>query len=400
LMMLIRLGEPHEPVQMQRMMLRLAEFVIAHRKPLFWGNLLVILALAACIPLNKFGDNYVEFFDDSIRFHNDAEFVNERLMGQQMLEYPIPAGGPGGVNEPEFQRQLEALGEWFAQQPETRKVTSMVDLMKNLNQTISGGDAAQYKLPETRARSAQYLLFYEMSLPVGVDLTDIINIDKSAAKLTVMLDTISSEELIALDQRAVAWMRANLPESMVVHASGVPVMFAHVARRNFESMIVGTGLAFGLISTLLLLAFKSLRLGLISLVPNLVPAIVGFGVWGLLVGQAGMSLAVVVSLTLGIVVDDTVHLLSKYRRAREERGLSAEDAIRYAFSSVGMALWITSAVLVLGFCLIMISSFTLTVHLGALTAVVIACALLADFFFLPPLLMKLDSQQQSLAADR
>ncbi len=389
-MQVIPLGKPREQVQIQHWMEALAEFVIRHRRALFVANLLIIVGLATCIPLNQFGDNYVEYFDDSIRFRKDAEFVNERLMGQQVLEYPIQAEGPGGVNDPEFLAHLEALVHWFEQQPETRKASSMINLMKKLNQTMHGDDPASHRLPETREEAAQYLFFYEMSLPAGVDLSHMINMDKSAAKLTVMLDTITSEELIELDERARAWMADNLPGYMLTRASSISVLFAHIARRNFSSMIVGTGLAFLFISLLLLLAFRSVRLGFISLVPNLVPAAMGFGIWGLLVGQVGMSLSVVVSLTLGIVVDDTVHLLSKYRRARVERGLSAEDAIRYAFSSVGMALWITSIVLIVGFAVIMASSFILTVHMGALVAIIIACALFADFFFLPPLLMRLD----------
>ncbi len=389
-MQVIPLGPPREQVRIQHWMEALAEFVIRHRKTLFLSNLLLIIGLAVCIPLNSFGDNYVEYFDDSIQFRKDAEFVNDRLMGQQVLEYPIPSAEPGGVNEPEFLNNLAALVAWFETQPETRKASSVINLMKNLNQTMNGGDESQFRLPTSREEAAQYLFFYEMSLPAGVDLSHLVNMDKSSAKLTVMLDTITSEELIALDEKARAWMEANLPDYMYTRASSISVLFAHIARRNFTSMIVGTGLAFLLISILLLMAFRSLRLGLISLVPNLVPAIMGFGIWGLLVGQVGMSLSVVVSLTLGIVVDDTVHLLSKYRRARVERGLSSEDAIRYAFSSVGMALWITSIVLVVGFSITMASSFMLTVHMGALTAIIIACALFADFFFLPPLLMGLD----------
>lgn len=389
-MQVIPLGKPREQVRIQHWMEALAEWVIRHRRALFIGNFLVIIGLAACIPLNSFGDNYVEYFDKDIQFRKDAEFINERLMGQQVLEYPIPAAEPGGVNDPEFLNHLAALVAWFEQQPETRKASSVINLMKNLNQTMNGGAEDQHRLPATREEAAQYLFFYEMSLPAGVDLSHLVNMDKSAAKLTVMLDTITSEELIALDERARAWMADNLPDYMYTRASSISVLFAHIARRNFSSMIIGTGLAFLLISLLLLMAFRSLRLGFISLVPNLVPAIMGFGIWGLLVGKVGMSLSVVVSLTLGIVVDDTVHLLSKYRRARVERGLSAEDAIRYAFSSVGMALWITSVVLVVGFSITMASSFMLTVHMGALTAIIIACALFADFLFLPPLLMGLD----------
>ena len=116
-----------------------------------------------------------------------------------------------------------------------------------------------------------------------------------------------------------------------------------------------------------------------------------FGFWALINGQIGLSISVVAAMTLGIVVDDTVHFLSKYLRARREQGLSAEDAIRYAFSTVGVALWVTSAALIAGFLVLSTSSFELNSGMGLLTAIVIAFALIADFLFLPPLLLILDS---------
>ena len=172
-------------------------------------------------------------------------------------------------------------------------------------------------------------------------------------------------------------------------------MFAHIARHNFQSMILGTGLAFLFISLLLLVAFKSLRLGLVSIVPDLVPAIMGFGVWGLLVGKVGMSLSVVGSLTLGIVVDDTVHFLSKYRRARFEHSKDAEDSVRYAFSTVGTALWVSTFVLVIGFAILALSPFKVNAMLGLMVALTVACALIIDFLLLPSLLIALDRRKKA-----
>jgi len=133
-----------------------------------------------------------------------------------------------------------------------------------------------------------------------------------------------------------------------------------------------------------------LRLGLASLVPNLVPAAMGFGIWGWTVGEVGLSLSMVTAMTLGIVVDDTVHFLSKYRRARLELGCAPPDAVRVAFRTVGRALVTTSLVLVAGFVVVSLSSFELNAGMGKLTALVIALALMADFLLLPPLLMKID----------
>jgi predicted RND superfamily exporter protein len=155
-----------------------------------------------------------------------------------------------------------------------------------------------------------------------------------------------------------------------------------------------------LISAILVFALRSLRIGLISVVPNLVPIAMAFGLWGVFVGQVGLALSVVSGMTLGIVVDDTVHFLSKYLRAQRERGLDAADAVRYAFSTVGTALWVTSLVLVLGFGILAFSKFELNAGMGLLTAITIGLALLADFLFLPTLLMKFGVRKHETAVDR
>lgn len=167
-------------------------------------------------------------------------------------------------------------------------------------------------------------------------------------------------------------------------------MFAYIGKRNIISMLIGTSIALVLISLILVFALRSLKIGLISLIPNLAPAAMGFGLWGLLYGQVGLGLSIVAGLTIGIVVDDTVHFLSKYLRARREQGMNSQDAVRYAFNTVGVALLVTTVVLVAGFLVLSQSSFKLNSDMGLLTSITIALALLADFIFLPPLLMKAD----------
>src|SRR5690606_856178 len=142
--------------------------------------------------------------------------------------------------------------------------------------------------------------------------------------------------------------RNNAP-ALYTQGASPAVMFAHIGQRNIKSMLIGTTLALILISGVLIVALRSWKYGLISLLPNLLPGIVAFGLWGLLVGQIGLALSVVAGMTLGIVVDDTVHFLSKYLRARREKNLNAEDAVRYAFASVGVALFVTTLVLMAGF---------------------------------------------------
>ena len=157
-------------------------------------------------------------------------------------------------------------------------------------------------------------------------------------------------------------------------------------------MLGGTTIALVLISLIMIVALRSFKLGLTSMVPNLVPAAMGFGIWGMFVGEVGLALSVVTSMTLGIVVDDTVHYMSKYQRARVEKGYDSEQAVRYAFTSVGRALVVTSVVLIAGFLVLAFSAFKLNSGMGLLTALVIALALLADFLLLPTLLMKIEDK--------
>ena len=140
------------------------------------------------------------------------------------------------------------------------------------------------------------------------------------------------------------------------------------------------------------MAFRSLKLGLISLIPNLAPAGIAFGIWGLIDGQINLGVSIVAGMTLGIVVDDTVHFISKYRKAKIEKGLNTHEAVTYAFSTIGVAMWITSAVLIGGFLVLSFSHFTVNSEMGLLTAITISAALLMDFLFLPPLLMSLDKK--------
>ena len=145
------------------------------------------------------------------------------------------------------------------------------------------------------------------------------------------------------------WLKNNVQASMHTDGASPTIMFSNIGERNIKSMLFGTTIALLLISLILVFALRSVKIGLLSLVPNLVPAALAFGLWGMTVGQIGLALSIVTGMTLGIVVDDTVHFLSKYLRARREKGLSSQDAVRYAFNTVGLALVVTSLVLIAGF---------------------------------------------------
>ena len=367
---------------------RFADFVIARRTFLLGSVSLVIVVLIIGIPRIELSDNMAQYFDDRYEFRRDTDYVIDNLTGLDKLEYSLSAGREGGITDPDYLRKVDAFAEWYRQQPEVTHVQAFSDIMKRLNKNMHGDDPTFYRLPEDPELAAQYLLLYELSLPFGSDLNDRIDVAKSATRLVVTTKNAWSRDIRELDKRAQVWLRANAP-AFVQEASGLSVVFAHLSLRNINSMLRGTITAMALISFILIWIFKSVRIGLLSLLPNFIPAIMSFGLWGYLVGHVGIASSVVIAVVFGIVVDDTVHFLSKYLKARRE-GLPAPEAVRSAFHMVGHALWTTTAVLSVGFLVFATSGFEVSWALGLLVTITIVFALVADFLLLPTLLIAID----------
>jgi uncharacterized protein len=368
----------------------LGNWVIHNRNILFWGMIIIIAFLSVQIPRNNIDEKFNEYFDTRYQFRLDNDYVEEHLTGFESIEYSLGAGESGGISNPEYLKKVDAFADWYRKQPGVMYVGTLTDTMKRLNKNMHGDDPSYYRLPEERDLSAQYLLLYELSLPFGLDLNNQINIDKSSTRFTAILESVSTNHALNLEKSAQKWLKENAPPEMISHGASPLIMFSHIALRNIESMMTGTVLALLLISAILIAVLRSFKLGLISTIPNMVPLIMTFGIWGGLVGEIGLAVSVVAPVALGIIVDDTVHFLSKFRRARVELGKSTEEAVRYSFHTVGTALLLTSVILVCGFLVLTYSGFRMNAQLGFMTTISILCALVADFLFLPALLMKLD----------
>lgn len=374
-----------------KLMAKFAKFVIAKQKILLVGNALIILLLASLVPLNELNDQFVSYFDETIEFRRDSDYAAEHLTGVYYIDYALGTEQSGGISDPDYLADVAKFTLHLRTTPEVIHVQTISDTFKRLNKNMHGDDPAWHRLPEERELAAQYLLLYEMSLPYGLDLNNQIDIDKSATKIAVTLKTLTSNEVIAFDNKTMRWLHKNTT-NIKPYSSGPTIMFAHLGKRNIYSMLTGTTIALLCISLILIFFFGSLKYGLLSLIPNLTPALAAFGIWAVTVGEVGIGLSIVTGMTLGIVVDDTVHFLSKYLRARREKGLSAEDAVTYAFNSVGIALLVTSLVLIAGFMILAQSHFYLNSSMGLLTSVVILLALIIDLTFLPALLMKFSNK--------
>lgn len=346
------------------------------------------LVLTGLAFLNVLDDRYVQYFGESLTFRQDTDYVDRNLTGIYTIEYPLRARGADGINDPAFLAEVDAFSEWLRTQPEVTHVFSVVDILKKLNMNMHRDDRSWYRVPDNRKLAAQYLLTYELSLPQGVNLVDRIDVNRSAVRLTANLRNVSSRQALDLETRAQSWMNQHMPADMRVAGTGATLMFAHIGQRNILAMISGELLGMALVSLLMILFLRSARLGLLSMIPNLLPAGVAIGIWYLTVGEIGLPSSVVAAMTLGILTDDTVHFLEKY--ARSHRSMGARDALARAFQEAGPAIWITSLVLISGFGVLALSSFRLNSDLGILTVIILAVGLVGDFVLLPAVVLSLE----------
>ena len=367
---------------------RLGRFVVSRRVILLCSFGVLTVALMAGISRIELKENWLELLGESYEFRRSTDFISENFTGVEAFEYSLNSGQEGGVTDVEYLSQVDAFAEWYRAQPEVAHVFAISDIMKRLNKNLNGDDPEFYTIPDSSDLAAQYLLLYEFSLPVGLDLNNLVDVERSASRVTVVLASVSTNEKVELDDRAQAWLRQNAP-NLETGAAGVSIVAAHSIQKNIKNMLIGTITAMGIVSLLLVFIFRSVRLGLISLIPNFVPAAMAMGLWGYAVGAVGNAAAVVTAIAFGIIVDDTIHFMTKYIRARKS-GLLPEESVQSAFRSVGKALLATTVVFALGFMVFGASGMATNQALGLLVGTTVIIALLADFLFLPPLLIVLE----------
>ncbi|GAA3631851.1 efflux RND transporter permease subunit [Flavivirga jejuensis] len=365
----------------------LGNYVIKQPVRLTIISVLVIGGLTFLATKNTFNDEFVNYFDETVAFRTDTDYIRDNLTGIYNIEYSIGSGESGGINNPEYLKGLNAFEDWLNEQPEVIHVNAFSEVARRVNRSMHGDNESYYRVPDNRDEAAQYLLLYELSLPFGLDLNNQINVDKSETRVTVTVDNITSADMIAFSKKGEDWLRHNTPEAM--HAIGVSptLMFSKLGFRQAESMLTGNIIALILISLVLMLALKNFKLGLLSIIPNVTPVLVGFGIWALYKAQINTGMVIVFGMTLGIIVDDTVHFMSKFLRARRELGYDAKQAVVYAFETVGKALVTTTIVLLAGFAVLSTSSFALNSYMARITVIIILAALIIDFILLPSLLI-------------
>ncbi len=367
---------------------RFGRLVVSNRSAVLYASSAVIAALLAGTSRIEPDEHHLKALDDRYEYRQSVDFASEKFTGLEIFEYSLSAGRDGGVTNSQYLLQVEAFANWYRQQPEVVHVFGITDIIKRLNKNINGDNLEHYAIPNDSDLIAQYLLLYEFSLPVGVDLKNLIDVSRSATRMTIVVRALSTRKLLSLDRRAQRWLTKNAPD-LTMGTTGATIVNAHSTKRNFALMLVGMITAMAIVSFILALIFKSVRFGLISTVPNFLPVSIALGFWGYVAGDIGVAAALVTIVAFGFIVDNTVHFMIKYLRSNRV-GMMPAESIQSAFNSMGRASATTTLIFALGFLVFSASGITNNQELALLMVLTLVITLLVDFLFFPPLLMLLD----------
>lgn len=390
LILLLPVKKVPEPLGVKGFINFVAKLVANHGKQLFWGSLLLIVVTFAMLPLNKVDFDRFSFIDKDSDFHTVISALAEKIGNDQSLVYSINSGKYYGITEPEFLRKIEKFSIWLEEQPQTSFVTSYTGFLKNRNMAENDNDPAWEVLPEDNLQIIDYLVGYQLVQEIEPQLEPIFNSEYSAIRMVVGTSNLSNVQLLDFSEEIEDWITLNMDPAYDVMHGDNSILYARLNKMISLQLMEGFTLSFLLITATLLVGLKSVRYGLLSMIPNLFPATIVFGIWGLLVGELSPYILMLFSISIGLVVDDSVHVLSKYIVARRE-GESPEAAVQYSLDKAGSAITITTLSLAVGTFILVLSNTFYYQNVALLLTPIIIVALLLDLLFLPPLLVRFDN---------
>ncbi|MFD0963084.1 efflux RND transporter permease subunit [Pseudofulvibacter geojedonensis] len=377
----------------QRGFKKLGVFLIRQPKQVLVVVTIVFLGLSAFVVKNEINDMFLDYFDQDMKIIKDTKFTVDNLTGIYSMEFSLGTGTEQGVTDPAYLKKVEEFENWFLSQDKVIDVSAFTETIRTINRTMNNDNPEYYRIPEDKKLISQYLLLYEMNLPIGRDINNMVNLDKSASRFRVSFENLYTKDLKKLENAANQWLVDNSPKEMWFQGTSNSVIVNHMTENNVNFMVKGFLIAILFITFLIILSTKSLKFGMLSLIPNIMPGLIAFGIWGLLVGKVGMALTFVTSITLGIIVDDTIHFLVKYLDIKRNNDSTTKQAVLKTLETVGPSLMNTSIILISGFGILMLSPFALNSSMGLMSAITIAFALLFDLLFLPCLILLVDKKR-------
>ena len=360
---------------------------------LFWGGATLIVFTLALLPLNQLDFDRYSFIDEDSDFHRILTALREKIGNDQSLAFSIQSGEYYGITQPEFLNQVDRFSNWLDVQAEASFVTSYTDYLRARNKAEHDDDDSYDRLPEDQLIIIDYLVGYQLIQEIEPSLEPIFNSDYSAVRLVIGTSNLSNLQLIEFNDRIEAWIEGNFGDDVQVTHGDNNILFARLDRAITVELVQGFTVSFLLITLTMIVGLKSLRYGLLSIMPNLFPATIVFGFWGLFVGELSPYILMLFSISIGLVVDDSVHILSKYISALKN-GETPARAVSYSLDKAGSAITITTLSLAVGTFVLVLSNTFHFQNVALLLTPIIVVAWLLDLYFLPPLLLRFDRWRQ------
>jgi uncharacterized protein len=402
-------GQPGD-IRLATRFLEVCKAILArHEKPMFWSVVAIGLVAASLLPLNKTDFNRLDFIDEDSPLHRYYELVSERMGRGTGLTYGIAAWQDDveqtdGAIQPDFLQAVDHFAEWLRQRDDILDVVSLVEVVKTINETLLGARTdsvtgrSSYRLPDTAEEIEQHLMNYLSVQRSGYSLNNFISDDFSTIRLIINTRPLSNQQIIDLDLALGSYFDQHMADRSLrlIHGSNT-LLFARMDKNVTLELIQSYMISLMMITLTLTLGLRSLYFGLLSVVPNLLPATIIFGIWGLTVGRIDPFVMMLFSISIGLVVDDTVHVLSTYQR-HKQMGHDTTDAINAAINKAGPALTVTTAVLALGTFILLFASTLYFQQAAKLLVPIVVLALVLDLTFLPALLARLERRRDKASA--
>jgi uncharacterized protein len=367
---------------------RILGALVRRRVAVVVGSVLLTAGAIALATSNDINSDPFKYFDDDVDVRAANEFIEATVGGARGVELVIESGVEDGIKDPAFLRKVEALQAWIQQQPGVTRAVSLVDVLKSTHRSLNGDRPEAYALADDRETIAQELFLYTMSLPQGMDLNDRVTLRNDALRMTVLWTIAMSSEVVDT-ARAIEARAGEL--GLTVQVTGKYHLWNSMNEYVVRSFLWSFLLALVTISLTLAIALRSIKLALLSMLPNVVPILFGGAFLKVLGQPLDLGTVLVASVCLGIAVDDTIHVLANYRRFRQD-GQPPFDAMREVFAVSGRPLLVTTTILVLSFGAFLTGDFIPNVYFGVLTALVLTVALVTDLVLLPVILLWRDSR--------
>ena len=328
--------------------------------------------------------NTVKMFSTDLPIRQAYDYVDSKMGGSMSVEIMVDTGKKDGAKDPAFLRQLESLQNYIDKHPLTMKTMSIVDLLKKMNQALHENRPEYYTLPETKAQASEYLFLYETS--GGEELDKQVSFNYGIARLNVRTKSLDTQDIRTFMADINQFVKQHLDPAIRVKYTGTMSMMRALSDLVASGQIKSFGLAFIAIACMMTMILRSFKLGLISMVPNLFPVLIGLGLMGYTGIYLSFPLMIFAPIIIGVAVDDTIHFFVRYRREFNRLG-TYEKALKATLFTVGRPIMFTTITLVAGFSVFVLSDMSNIGHFGLVSSFAIFGALLADFFMASAILL-------------